>query len=181
MPSPETYSLQNPSIHLPLHIHSGIDLSIFANKTFEILIEVPSGLLISLGGRVPRLWCSSYSSMKCVPFLHIFVSINKFHSFYSLPPLFILSILGNEPKFLHMVGKCFGCILLLWSFLNHSEKKSILGEERASLPDTPPPRSQSVTGGSRGRNSVQELEVEAKEVVFWTWPQTHDQLAFFTA
>lgn len=75
--------------------------------------------------------------MKCVPFLHIFVSINKFHSFYSLPPLFILSILGNEPKFLHMVGKCFGCILLLWSFLNHSEKKSILGEERASLPDTP--------------------------------------------
>ena len=50
MPSPETYSLQNPSIHLPLHIHSVIDLSFFANKTFEILIEVPSGLLISLGG-----------------------------------------------------------------------------------------------------------------------------------
>lgn len=52
MPSPETYSPQNHSIHLPFHIHFGIDLSSFTNQTVEILIEVPPGLLISLGAGV---------------------------------------------------------------------------------------------------------------------------------
>lgn len=51
MRSPETYS-QNHSVHLPLHIHFGVDLSIFTNKTVEILIEVPLDLLISLGAGV---------------------------------------------------------------------------------------------------------------------------------
>lgn len=48
--------------------------------------------------------------MKCVPFIKIFVSINKFHIFPFLFLLFILYGLGIEPRVLHMGDKCFCCI-----------------------------------------------------------------------
>lgn len=97
--------------------------------------------------------------MKCVPFIKIFVSINKFHIFLFLFLLFILYGLGIEPRVLHMGDKCFCCICCYDK--NTLEKKSNVGKEKNYLAYTF--TSQSFPEEGQSRNSVLELEVETME------------------